>query len=252
MTTLTGKLILTALITFAPLFAQKPAITEDFESGKLDPAVWEQKTMGVAEISATQDQAAHGKYALRIHYPEMARGSYAFILNPHLPENLKGHVFGRAYMKISPAAPDSHTVLVLAGASGWPQSKFEEIGIFRNALQPSYQENKSARGQGRGEDVRHGDALPLDKRFLLDWEFNDDPTTLTVWVDGEISRVTQGDQKADVSEFKWPNSSENTKGLVGGFEEAGFGARVWGAVPAAFDVYYDDIAIGSARVGAIK
>src|SRR3569833_3959531 len=107
-------------------------------------------------------------------------------------------------MKISPAAPASHTVLVLAGASGWPQSKFEEIGIFRNALQPSYQENYSARGQGRGEDVRHGDALPLDKWFLLEWEFNADPTTLTGWVDGEISRVTQGYQKADVSEFKWP------------------------------------------------
>jgi hypothetical protein len=34
---LTGTLTLFA----AGLFAQKPVLTEDFESGKLDPAVWD-------------------------------------------------------------------------------------------------------------------------------------------------------------------------------------------------------------------
>jgi hypothetical protein len=39
---------------------------------------------------------------------------------------------------------------------------------------------------------------------------------------------------------------------VGGYEEFGIGARVWGAVPIGVDVYYDDIAIGASRVGPLK
>jgi hypothetical protein len=40
--------------------------------------------------------------------------------------------------------------------------------------------------------------------------------------------------------------------LVGGFKEFGFGARVWGAPPKGFDVFYDDIAIGTTRIGPMK
>jgi len=195
---------------------------------------------------------AHGKYALQVHYPDMATQSYAFLFAPHLPEALKGHLFGRAYVKIAPGLPQPHTVMLLSGEPGWPISKFEEIGVYQGKTQPSYQENKSPRGQGRGEDVRHGEALPMGKWFLLEWEFNDDPSTLTIWVDGEKSPVTENGQPADFSTFKWPKGTDNSKNLVGGFEEFGVGARVWGAAPQGFDIYYDDIAIDSKRIGAAK
>jgi hypothetical protein len=233
-------------------FAQsKPLLSEDFESGQLDPK-WEKRVTGAATIQVQQEQTAHGKYALQVHYPDMATQTYAFLIAPHLPETVKGHLFGRAYVKIAPGLPQSHTVLLLAGGPGWPISKFEEIGVYQGTLQPSYQENKSPRGQGRGEDVRHGEALPMGKWFLLEWEFNDDPTTLTIWVDGEKSPVTESGQKVDLASFKWPKGSENTKDLVGGFEEFGFGARVWGAVPQGFDIYYDDLAIDTKRIGPVK
>jgi hypothetical protein len=236
------------------LFAQAGALfSEDFESGQLDSKVWEKRVSGVATIQVEQYQVAHGKYALQVHYPEMATQTYAFLFAPHLPGALKGHLFGRAYMKIAPALPESHTVLFLSGGSGWPISKFEELGASHGTLQPSYQENKSPRGQGRGEDVRHGiEAYPKGKWFLLEWEFNDDPSTLTIWVDGERSPVSENGQKADLSTFIWPKASDNTKNLVGGFEEFGLGARVWGAVPIGFDVYYDDIAIDTKRIGPVK
>ena len=230
----------------------KPVFTENFESGQLDPKVWDQRVDGVATLKIEQDQVAHGKYALQIHYPDMAARSYAFIVAPHLPDAVKTHFFGRAYVKIDPATPPSHTVLLFAGGPDWPISKFEEIGVSRNTFQPSYQENKSGRGQGRGEDVKHAGAVPLGKWFLLEWEFNDNPSTLTIWADGELSQVIQGDQKTDTSAFKWPKGSDTDKDLVGGFVEFGFGTRVWGAVPTAFDVYYDDIAIGTQRLGPVR
>ena len=230
----------------------KATFSEDFESGQLDPKVWDLRVTGDAKLQVEQDQAAHGKYALQVHYPDVAKASYALAVLPHLPDALKGHLFGRVYVKIAPGLPTSHTVMILSGGAGWPISKFEEIGVYQGTLQPSYQENKSPRGQGRGEDVRHGEALPMGKWFLLEWEFNDNPSALTIWVDGQPSPVTENGQKVNVSSFKWPRGSETSTGLVGGFEEFGLGARVWGAVPQGFDIYYDDLAIGSDRLGPVK
>jgi hypothetical protein len=47
----------------------------------------------------------------------------------------------------------------------------------------------------------------MGKWFLLEWEFNDNPTTLTIWADGQKSMVTEGGQKVDVSTFRWPKGS---------------------------------------------
>jgi hypothetical protein len=235
------------------LFAQTHLFSEDFELGQLDSTVWEKRITGAASIQVQQDQVAHGKYALQVHYPEMATQTYAFIFATHLSGALKGHLFGRAYVKIAPALPESHTVLFLSGGTGWPVSKFEELGASHGTLQPSYQENKSPRGQGRGEDVRHGiEPYPRGKWFLLEWEFNDDPSSLTIWVDSERSPVIENGQKADLSTFRWPKESNNSKNLVGGFEELGLGVRVWGAVPVGFDVYFDDIALETKRIGPLK
>ena len=252
-----SRLTLAACCCLTPLssglFAQStPLLSDDFESGRLD-AKWEQRAAGAATVQVQQAETAHGKYALQVHYPTGATQSYAFLIAPHLPEAVKGHLFGRAYVKIAPATPPSHTVLLLAGGPGWPISKFEEIGVSHGKVQPSYQENKSPRGQGRGEDVRHGDDVPMGKWFLLEWEFNDNPSTLTVWIDGKKSPVTEGGQSVDFSSFKWPRENSATSNLVGGFEEFGIGARVWGpAVEQGFDIYYDDVAVGTERLGPVK
>jgi hypothetical protein len=118
---------------------------------------------------------------------------------------------------------------------------------------PSYQENKSAAGQGRGEITYHAETgPPLDKWFLLEWEFSDDPSSIIYWVDGEKMMTLVNAEKADSVKFAWPKGSTTTSGLVGGYQEFGFGARVWGAPPKGFDVYYDDIAIGTTRLGSGK
>ena len=92
----------------------------------------------------------------------------------------------------------------------------------------------------------------MGKWFLLEWEFNDNPTTLTIWVDGQKSPVTESGQQADLSSFKWPRGSDTTANLVGGYEEFGIGARVWGATPQGFDVFYDDLALDTKRIGPVK
>src|SRR3984885_4205216 len=169
------------------LLAQKPVLNEDFESGKIDPAVWEVRQKGGETIAVEPVEGAHGKYALHIHYSESERGAYAFIVATHLPDSVRSHYFGRAYMRISPTAPPkSHAPLIFTGEPGWPISKFEEIGMSTGDWMPSYQENKSAAGQGRGEDTKRSEGTaPSDQWFLLEWEFNDNPSTITMWINGQ-------------------------------------------------------------------
>ena len=107
----------------------KPVFTENFESGKIDPAIWDQRVNGTDTIAVEAADLAHGKYALHIHVPDMAaRNGYAFLVNGHLPDTVKTHFFGRVYMKITPGLGMTHDPLIFAGELGWPLSKFEEIG----------------------------------------------------------------------------------------------------------------------------
>ena len=240
------------------LAAQKPVLTESFESGKIDSSVWDTRVAGTATVAVEAAEGGHGKYALHVHYPDMAAASYAFVVATHLPDSVRTHFFGRAYMRVSPGLGTTHNPLIFAGEPGWQLSKFHEIGTSRGMWMPSYQENKSVRGQGRGETTYRTETAPqYDKWFLIEWEFNDDPSAITFWIDGEKIQAPingqKGDgQKIDTVTFDWPKGSGTVKNLVGGYQEFGFGARVWGAPPAGFDVWYDDIAIGTSRLGPVK
>lgn len=242
------------------LMAQAPLFTESFESGKVDPAVWEQRVTGTSTIAVEAADGAHGKYALHVHYPGGGRGSYAFIVSPHVPDALHGHLFGRAYMKVVGDIGPTHNALMFTGGPTWPASKFYEIGSrgmpvpTAPSWMPSFQENKSANAAaGRGEITYHSDGtIPVGKWFLLEWEVNDNPAAVTLWVDGAKVVTTFNNEKIDTVKFEWPKASGTVSGLVGPFQEVGFGARVWGAPKADFEIYYDDIAIGSERIGPVK
>ncbi|HVW84114.1 MAG TPA: hypothetical protein VHB50_05520 [Bryobacteraceae bacterium] len=235
------------------LMAQKPVFRETFESGKIDPAKWDQRVEGTATVAVEKVEGAHGKYALHVHYPDMAARSYAFVVATHLPDSVRSHFFGRAWVKITPGLGVTHNPLLFAGEPGWPISKFNEIGTYKGDWMPSYQENKSPRGQGRGEVTYRSEVQPpFDRWFLLEWEFSDQPSSITFWVDGQQVPNTVNGEKVDTVKFQWPKGSDNVNGLVGGYQEFGFGARVWGAPPQGFDVYYDDIEIGTKRLGKAK
>jgi hypothetical protein len=243
----------------ASLYAQKPVLTEDFESGKIDPAVWDLRKQGAPTIGVEQVDGAHGKYALHIHYPDMERGAFAFIVATHLPDSVRTHYFGRAYMKITPTLATSHNPLIFTGEPGWPLSRFQEIGTSRANWMPSYQENKSlTAATGRGEVTWRSDVTPpYDKWFLLEWEFNDNPTSIRIWVDGEpVMNFMDKERKVpvDTVTFTWPKNDPDPKNsnLTGGYQEWGFGMRAWQNPTPAMDVYYDDIAISPTRIGPVK
>jgi hypothetical protein len=80
----------------------------------------------------------------------------------------------------------------------------------------------------------------VDRWFLLEWEFNDQPDQATVWVDGEKVLDTPFTYKGVTTD------------LVGGFTDITLGFRLRGAAPVPFDIYYDDVALDTHRIGAVK
>ena len=101
---------------FAALAREKPVFSENFESGKIDSAKWDQRVEGTATIAVEKVDGAHGKYALHAHVPDMAaRNGYAFVVATHLPDSVKSHFFGRAYVKITPGVGNTHNPLLFAG-----------------------------------------------------------------------------------------------------------------------------------------
>jgi hypothetical protein len=215
----------------------EPVFTEDFETGELKPDVWSVRANEGSTVAVQHEVAAHGKNALKVTYPAGVR-SYGFAVANHLPESLKQHFFGRAYVNFPAAPPNAHDVFITAGSEGWPTANFFEIGLRQNKAQLSFQQNGA--GVPRGETMIAGPAYPVGKWFCLEWEFNDNPASIVIWIDGE--KVTD-------SKVAFRGASEN---LVKGFVEFGFGFRSWGNVRSSFEVYYDDIAFSTERIGPLK
>ncbi len=215
-----------------------PLFSEDFESGKLDPAIWRPAVNGKNVVEVQSEKVAHGKYALRVRCPAPSTLTWAFIMAQHLPAALRQHCFGRAYMFITPKPPARHTIFIMAGTTGFPFNKFEEVATANGKWQLTYVDLHPT---GNNEDFHSGGAIPSGKWVCLEWEFNDHPNHTTIWVDGE--KIYETDFVSKVTKA--------TTDLVGGFDEFAFGFRLWGAAPEAFDIYYDDIALDTKRIGVV-
>jgi hypothetical protein len=219
----------------------KGLFCEDFESGTIDPAVWDVKTNGGQPPPAVVSQAGmvgHGKFAAHFH-ANPSTVSYDFIITRKPPAALGGHHFGRAYFMITPMPPTNHTEYVYAGTVGFPQYKYLEVASAAPlAWQLTYVDLVPP---ANGEDYHSGGHVPTGKWFCLEWEFDDAPDQATVYVDG----VADFSQKA----FTFGGA---TTGLVGGFAAFGFGYYAWHPATYAFDVYYDDIVLDTKRVGCLE
>ena len=254
-----------------------PVFSENFESGSLNPRVWQLAESGDVEITVQQSQVAHGKSALRVHTAKDASRAFASIVATHLPDSVRKHFFGRTYMFISPDMPAGHDALLSAGRPGWPLSDFLEIGASggKNPM-VSYQQNAPLpiiRGENVAAD-KGPPAYPVGRWFCLEWEFNDQPDTMTVWIDGEKVReatlnnsflnrprnpagkgnpASKGDAApAAPAAPPVPLVEVRNSDLTGGFYDFAFGFRYWGSTKADFDIFYDDIAIDTKRIGPVK
>ena len=237
-----------ALLTTGPLAgadakpgadAGRPLFSEDFESGTINHDIWSVDVMGGNIVAVQGDKAAHGRFALKVSCPAPANKTWAFLSTSHLPAAFKQHQFGRVYMYVTPKPPARHTIFLMSGTPGFPFNTFEEVATANARWQMTWVRLREA---GNEEDYHSAGSIPLERWFCLEWEFNDQPNHAAIWVDGK---------PVFESDFVSKTSGAKT-GLVGGFTDLALGFRLWGAAPEAFDVYFDDLAVDTKRIGPIE
>jgi hypothetical protein len=215
---------------------------EDFEQGSLDTSVWTRITTdnNANTVAVQSDVVAHGRHAARFH--AVGGSNRALMFNEHLPSALGTHYFGRAYLRIKgfPFENGGHTAYIwgAASADGFPYADHHlEIGHYFQNNAPIWQLTYWT-GDGP-EHIHAGGHIPQDAWFCVEWEFNDKPDQIAVWVDGALD--------PNGSEFRSINNGET--GLLGSLGVLGIGFRTFhesGAPDS--DVYLDDLVLDTKRI----
>lgn len=226
-------------------------LCEDFESGQIDAAKWDTKTMG-GTVALQSARAAHGKYAVQFHGQALGdvQSDYAFLIAHNGPAALAEHHFGRAYFYITPKPMSGHTGMVFAGTPGFPKPAYLEVANIDSGWQLGF---VKLNGPPNGEEVAYPPGqVPFEKWTCLEWEFNDQPDSATLWIDGtQLGQLN--DQTIGYPPGHVPGSpifDGKSSDLVGGFSDFGFGIYDWHPKNA-FDLFYDDIVLDVKRVGCL-
>jgi hypothetical protein len=212
---------------------------EDFEQGNIDPAIWGIETGGGQTVTIDDHVAAHGRYSVHFHVPADAN-TYGFIITRSAPTALRSHYFGRASFYAAPDLPVGNQQLVIAGNGTFP--KLSHFFLSPAAL-GWMQIVTLTTVAGESETWLHGASLPDARWACMEWEMNDIPGRTTLFVDGK--RIDSYD--ITVTDKSVP---------FGGFVEFGFG--YYAAAPNngpvvshPTDIYYDDIALDTERIGCL-
>jgi hypothetical protein len=238
---------------------------EDFETGQLDTAKWDPQTKG-GTVEVQKTTVAHGSYALHFHgsaNPGML--DYAYIIAHKGPQGLLTHHFGRAYLYITPKPRSVDMGLIYAGTAGFPRPTYLSIanngvgwggptsghggwqfGLIKLAGTPGYERQFYPQGE-----------IPAATWACLQWEFNDQPDSITVSLDGTMLG-TLNDQHVSYPAGYTPGTplsgpGGTSSGIIGGFVDFGFGYYDWHSVPVrpAIDIYYDDIVLDAKAVDCL-
>jgi hypothetical protein len=229
-------------------------LCEDFETGEIDPTKWSTKLHGGATVTVQQQIVAHGKYAAQFHSPDPQTGApqdYAYIIASMLGAGVSVSNYGRAYFYTDPKPTSVDTGLIFGGTAGFPSPNYMSIASSNSGWQFGYIQLMSS---PQGEVQNYPAAqMPVGTWLCLEWQFNDQPDTINVWGNGQLIGTL------DNSDVDYPSGhaagtplyNSMNSGLIGSFVDFGFGFYDWHPGTVGFNVYYDDIVIGTQRVGCL-
>jgi hypothetical protein len=221
--------------------ASSPAallLCDDFESGGIDPTLWTTIENNGGSVQVDDKISFEGTYALRVTLPSAGAASGALRANDLFPlaENA---FYGRAYLYVSPAVPDTHSKAITArGDVGG------EVGQYRLDCNGG-EFNSRYTTPTIDQDIQHGGLkkfgydVPSEAWLCVEWHYDGENHEMRYWVDGEpIDSMTV-------------LSTEEPQWTAPTFEvfEIGWHTYQAGTTASSYDIYYDAIVLASERVG---
>jgi hypothetical protein len=207
------------------------AFCETFESDTFDPrwtlTKWWQEPL-VVEIQS--DKAYAGTRAAHFKFPGSNDNATEVTIAAAVPDALKTHLFGRAYVYTDLADARGHMFFIAIYDP--ERDPFHQLEIGHGG-EGSWQ--TTAWGHDGEFPVGSGNKVPKGRWACIEWEMNKATGANIVYVDGQ--RVAGSDGSADTAD--WTD-----------FKEMKFGMHQYGpSADTDADIYFDDIALDDARIG---
>jgi hypothetical protein len=207
------------------------ALCDDFEKGALDTKLWKvMQSKGSATLDASRG-ARGSKASVHIHVDPGSDTMVGLIESATFPA-LKAKLFARAFIFIPGAMAtslfmgDRHSRLIYAqGAT--PSGEYA-LGIWNGGLIQNH--------YSKTDDSQDTKMLPpFDEWFCLEYELDSAGGNVKAYLnDVEITALRHSG---------WPASNIDT--LM-------FGVDRYGSFPVAEDIWFDDLAVDSARIGCTR
>ena len=234
-------------------------VCEDFETGSIDPAKWDTSSKG-GTLAVQTKEVAHGKYALHLQGLGSGSDDWATLFAKNVPAALKSATtFGRASMYFSTGASASlHIQFPFAGSNGTgsgtgpaplAQLRYLEVGSYNGQWQLSFDIHDVT--PNIEDSTYAGSTIPTGKWVCIEWELEDQPDRITLWVSGAQVGVFDNmhiNYSSDGIKSGGTFYQGKTGGLIGVFDTFGIGFHDWHPTKA-FDVYYDDVVLDMKRIG---
>jgi hypothetical protein len=223
-------------------------LCEDFESGVLDPGTWKVQKIGSARHEIVSDRAASGTRSWHIRTLREA-GHGAWLTETRTFPAPDNTIFGRVYMLIA-EAPHNIAQVIISHHGRLPASASYVFGAQLDRFYLTYAPNNPFKEYWK----RSATAFPIGRWTCLEWNVvGTSPSATHFWVDGvELLQAVAG-FPGDARRF-FLDARDAFPAPV--FEDLSIGWRVAHtdadsspAPPPMVDVWIDDIAIGSTRVG---
>lgn len=205
----------------SPCGAAGLLLCDDFESGAIDASVWTASTNHGGIVEVTTTRAHGGTHSFHAHAP--ATGG----ADAHLTETKtfpRATLFGRAWFYLEPSVPVAHTAYFAANGPKATYTFASQDGTFMALAYFSSSETAD----------HSATAVPVGHWACLEWSFDGSAGSADYWIDG----VALG----DMHEAQWAKDT---------FQSHDFGVSLFETDTGvtAYDAWFDDIAIGTERIG---
>ncbi len=217
-------------------------LCEDFESvavgGVPDPAVWTMDKGASAVVAIDDQQVRHGKHALHLHtLPDANKALFHETKTFPLPDG-KNSLYGRANFMVGAGlkVPTDHTNFFEASGKVNGVSGNYRYGAAGAKFFANY--NPGDPGEGSKTPV------PVGVWSCLEWAFLGDTNEMHFWVDGK-----------ELTDIAVPSAGVNGKVWAAPkFDSFYFGWITYATDTASdhYDIWFDDIAIDTARIGCTE
>ena len=178
---------------------------------------------GMLHVHLGSSQGAHGII-------ELQEGQ-VFPLEPN-------HFFGRVHVLIEPEAPESHSFMISASGQLDGALARYRLDVNGGRLNSRYTHNPTVEQHGGWKKL--GIDAPDAVWTCFEWEYDGETNSMRYWFDGELDQDMEVD--GEVEDPPW---------VAPTFTRFEIGYHTYQAAPNGddFDVWFDDLALGTERIG---